>query len=201
MKTVLIVEDEKMIRQGIKTMVQRSGVPVEVIIECSNGKMALEVLKEQKVDVMFTDIRMPQMDGIELVKQMQSCEHVPLTVAISGYDDFSYAVEMLRKGVREYLLKPIERERIKEILEELNREIESQQAAEEDNKKMGYQQIKHLMLSDELTEDELGAIERAYADFFYAGDYRICCQNTCKRIRRQFRAWCDDDLPDIVKSV
>ena len=85
MKTVLIVEDEKMIRQGMKAMVQRSGVPVEVIMECSNGQMALEILKEQKIDVMFTDIRMPKMDGIALVQAMQECEHVPLTVAVSGY--------------------------------------------------------------------------------------------------------------------
>ena len=110
MKTVLIVEDEKMIRQGIKTMIMRSGVPIEVIMECNNGETALEIIKEQEIDVMFTDIRMPKMDGIELVQKMQSCEHIPLTVAISGYDDFSYAVEMLRNGVREYILKPIERE-------------------------------------------------------------------------------------------
>ena len=57
MNTVLIVEDEKMIRQGIKSMIQRSGVPVQTIIECSNGQMALEVLQSQQIDVMFTDIR------------------------------------------------------------------------------------------------------------------------------------------------
>ena len=129
MKTVLIVEDEKMIRQGMKAMVQRSGVPVEVIMECSNGQMALEILKEQKIDVMFTDIRMPKMDGIALVQAMQECEHVPLTVAVSGYDDFSYAVEMMRQGVREYLLKPVDREKVREILEKFNREIEEPQAA------------------------------------------------------------------------
>ena len=61
---------------------------------------------------MFTDIRMPKMDGIELVERMQECEHIPLTVAISGYDDFNYAVAMMHNGVREYLLKPIEREKI-----------------------------------------------------------------------------------------
>ena len=116
MKTVLIVEDEKMIRQGIKTMIMRSGVPIETIMECNNGETALEILKEQEIDVMFTDIRMPKMDGIELVQKMQSLEHIPLTVAISGYDDFAYAVEMLRNGVREYILKPIEREKITEIL-------------------------------------------------------------------------------------
>lgn len=69
MKTVLIVEDEKMIRQGIKTMIMRSGVPIETIMECNNGETALEILKEQEIDVMFTDIRMPKMDGIELVTE------------------------------------------------------------------------------------------------------------------------------------
>ena len=82
MKTVLIVEDEKMIRQGIKTMIMRSGVPIETIMECNNGETALEILKEQEIDVMFTDIRMPKMDGIELVQKMQSLEHIPLTVAM-----------------------------------------------------------------------------------------------------------------------
>lgn len=181
MKTLLIVEDEKLIRQGIKTMVQRSGVPVEVIIECNNGKMALEVLKEQHVDVMFTDISMPQMNGIELVKAMQSCEHIPLTVVISGYDDFSYAVEMLRNGVREYILKPIEREKIKEILEKLDRELASKKAVEETHQKIGYQQMKHLMVSAQITEEEIATTEKQYADSFYDGEYRVCCQNTQKR--------------------
>ncbi len=97
-------------------MIMRSGVPIETIMECNNGETALEILKEQEIDVMFTDIRIPKMDGIELVQKMQSLEHIPLTVAISGYDDFAYAVEMLRNGVREYILKPIEREKITEIL-------------------------------------------------------------------------------------
>lgn len=185
MKTLLIVEDEKMIRQGIKTMVQRSGVPVEVIIECNNGETALEIIREQKIDVMFTDIRMPKMDGIELVKRMQSCEHVPITVAVSGYDDFSYAVEMLRNGVREYLLKPIEREQISEILEKLNKEIESRKEQQATQRQIGYQQIKHMLLSHEMTEEELTAIEKQYSQ--QAGNqladaqYYVCCKNSAKR--------------------
>lgn len=175
MKTLLIVEDEKMIRQGIKTMVQRSGVPVDVIIECSNGEMALEVIREQKIDVMFTDIRMPKMDGIELVKQMQTCEHIPLTVAISGYDDFSYAVEMLRNGVREYILKPIEREKIVAILQKLNEELEDKKEAVATNQKIGFQQMKHLLLSDRVSEEEMKTLEKQYANQFYKEPYRVCC--------------------------
>lgn len=181
MKTLLIVEDEKLIRRGIKAMVQRSGVPVEVIIECSNGEAALEILKEQKIDVMLTDIRMPKMDGLELVRQMQSCEHIPATVVISGYDDFSYAVEMLRNGVREYLLKPIVREKFTEILRQLNDELENQGRQEKANKRMGWQQIKQLMLGNVISLEEKAAIERHYEDAFFKGEYYVCCQNSHKR--------------------
>lgn len=181
MKTVLIVEDEKMIRQGLKTMVMRSGVPVEVIMECNNGQTALDIIKEQKIDVMFTDIRMPKMDGIELVQKMQSAEHVPLTVAISGYDDFSYAVEMLRNGVREYILKPIEREKITEILKKLDAEITSRKEKEENSQKIGFQQMRHLMLTDKISAEEQKTIESQYASQFYAGNYYVCCQNAKKR--------------------
>ncbi len=185
MKTLLIVEDEKMIRQGIKTMVQRSGVPVEVIIECNNGETALEIIREQKIDVMFTDIRMPKMDGIELVKRMQECEHVPITVAISGYDDFSYAVEMLRNGVREYLLKPIEREQIADILKKLNEEIESQREQQATQRQIGYQQIKHMLMSDNMAEEELVALEKQYAkqagNQLADAEYYVCCRNSSKR--------------------
>ena len=78
MKTLMIVEDEKLIRQGIKSMVLRSGVDVEEIIECNNGLAALEILEKQNVDVMFTDIRMPKMDGISLVKEIQKMTKKPL---------------------------------------------------------------------------------------------------------------------------
>jgi len=181
MKTLLIVEDEKMIRQGIKTMVQRSGVPVEVILECNNGETALEVIKEHQIDVMFTDIRMPKMDGIELVKQMQSCEHIPLTVAISGYDDFTYAVEMLRNGVREYILKPIERDKIVGILQKLNDELENKKDVAWTNQKIGYQQMKHIILGNAVLAEEMDAVEKQYAEQFYNEPYRVCCQRAEKR--------------------
>ena len=63
MKTVLIVEDEKLIRQGLRKMIQRSGVPVEVIMECNHGETALEILKEQSSDVMFTAVSYTHLAG------------------------------------------------------------------------------------------------------------------------------------------
>ena len=71
MNTLLLVEDEKIIRQGIRIMIERSGVEIKEIIECNNGLSALEILKTRPIDVMFTDIRMPKMDGITVLKKLR----------------------------------------------------------------------------------------------------------------------------------
>jgi len=175
MKTVLIVEDEKLIRQGIKAMVKRSGVPVEVVMECENGEMALEIVKSQKIDVMFTDIRMPKMDGIELVHRIAECRHIPIIVVISGYDDFSYAVEMLRNGVREYLLKPVQREKIKELLYKFEEELEEKKQQRKTETQIGYQQLKYLFMQGRnISEEELDSLQQKYEDYFYKDPYVVC---------------------------
>lgn len=180
MKTLLIVEDEKMIRQGIKTMVQRSDVPVDVIMECNNGLMALEILKNQEVDAMFTDIRMPKMDGIELVTAIQDLPRKPLVAVISGYDDFTYAVEMLRLGVKEYILKPVDREKVTEVLEKLEEEIQKRKVNARENRYIGYQQIKYLMLNEHLTEQELEVLVNTYEESFIQNYIVYCLENTAK---------------------
>ena len=120
MNTLLLVEDEKIIRQGIRIMIERSGVEIKEIIECNNGLSALEILKTRPIDVMFTDIRMPKMDGIQLVDEIQKLDHKPLIAAISGFDEFDYAVNLMRNGVTEYISKPVDREIIKKTLEKFN---------------------------------------------------------------------------------
>lgn len=181
MNTLLIVEDEKLIRQGIKAMVQRCDVPIDNILECSNGETALEILRMQKVDVMFTDIRMPKMDGIELVKAMQELPHVPLTVAVSGYDDFTYAVEMLRLGVREYILKPVDREKVKEVLEKLNKEIDAGKESAIQDRNIGRQQLKYAILNENLTETEKELIIKQYGGNLSDNGYLIVCTNNTSR--------------------
>ena len=177
MKTVLIVEDEKMIRQGIRAMIQRSGVPIEVIMECSNGEMALEILQSQKVDVMFTDIRMPKMTGIELVQKIQELPEKPIIIAISGFADFSYAVEMLRMGAREYLLKPVEREKLWDIMKKLEQELTESNESSRTSKRLGHQQLKYLMLNEKITEEELNTMQSEYESEFNLHAYYVYALN------------------------
>ena len=175
MNTLLIVEDDKMTRQGIKAMVQRSGVPIQNIMECNNGQIALEILKSQRVDVMFTDIRMPKMDGIELVEAMQELEHKPLTVVISGYDDFTYAVRLLRMGIKEYILKPAEMEQIVEILKKLEEEISKNNENERKVREIGCQQLKYMILNEHITEKEIQAVTQRFEKQLLSKEYVVCC--------------------------
>ena len=154
-------------------MVQRSGVPVEMIMECQNGELAWDILKSKEVDVMFTDIRMPKMDGIELVHLANTLEKPPLIVAISGYDDFSYAVEMLRSGVREYILKPVERDKIADILKKLNEEIEGRNLKSQKDKDFGLKEVRQLVERPSLPEERIGEIAERYGVIFFGGPYKV----------------------------
>jgi two-component system response regulator YesN len=175
MNTLLIVEDEKKIRQGIRAMALRSGVQVSRILECADGEQALEIIPKEPVDVMITDIRMPRMDGIALVQKMQSCRQVPLTIVLSGYDDFSYAVELMRSGVREYILKPVEREQLFAAIRKMDAEIEKRQAAREMTLQINRQQLKYLMLDREITPRELHVITEQFTGSFFREAYVVVC--------------------------
>ncbi len=160
MERVLVVEDEKLIRQGIATMIKRCGVPVGEVLECANGLKALEILKEKEVDVVFTDIRMPKMNGMELVQAMQDLDRVPLTIAVSGYDDFSYAVEMMRHGVREYILKPVERDKLREVMEKLEAEIVRKKDVAQKTEHLGKKLITYILTDEGESEENLKMLDK-----------------------------------------
>ncbi|MCR5283178.1 MAG: response regulator [Lachnospiraceae bacterium] len=157
--TILVVEDEKLIRQGIATMIKRCGTEVGRVLECPDGEKAFEILQKEQVDLVFTDIRMPKLNGIQLVQKMQQLDEVPFVVAISGYDDFDYAVQMLRRGVKEYILKPVEREQIREVVARLDEEISRKKKDRDLTENTGSRLLKYLLLDKDAAPGELEALE------------------------------------------
>lgn len=175
MKTLLLVEDEKLIRQGIRSIIERSEVDVEEIIECNNGEAALEVLKNRDIDVMFTDIRMPKMDGITLVAEAQKLNHIPLIAAISGFDDFEYAVEMLRNGVKEYILKPVDRNIVAETLKKFENALDDKYVEENQNRKVAFQQLQYMLFYDNVTDVEIENICLTVSKYISLEKFVVFC--------------------------
>ncbi|MDD3404138.1 MAG: response regulator [Hespellia sp.] len=175
MKSLLIVEDEKIIRQGVRMMVSRSSVEVEEIIESKNGEEALEILKARHVDVMITDMRMPKMDGIALVKKAGELKHPPKIIVLSGYDDFHYAVEVLKNGARDYILKPIDREKVQEILQQLEDEILEEEKGRIVQHQMTRQQMKYYLIHASAGQNEIMNIKQQLETDIFEESYVACC--------------------------
>lgn len=119
---VLIAEDELPLLRGIKRMIEVLDPDFSVVFCAANGQEALDYLTQHTVDVVFTDINMPLMDGLELLSQLSDRDDLR-TVVISGYDSFSYAQKAIRFGTRSYLLKPIDRNELAELLWQFKTEL------------------------------------------------------------------------------
>lgn len=117
MDSVFIVDDEMWIIIGLKKLIEKSGLPFQVIGEANNGVAALEEIEEKNPDVLFTDIRMPGYNGLELMGKLNEKGLSPKVIFISGYADFEYAQSAIRLGAFDYLLKPIEQDKLNEVLE------------------------------------------------------------------------------------
>lgn len=179
MKRVVIAEDEKLIRQGIKAMVERSEVPVEEIMECKNGEEALEYISLNQVDVLITDIRMPKMDGVTLVQSIQKFSRAPKVIVISGYDDFSYAVELLRCGAREYFLKPVNREDIQKAMRKLQKELEEEELEGKEKVMMVYEEVRRLLTTECMEQEDINRIVKQTHECTVQTDYVVICTNFC----------------------
>ncbi|MFR2718394.1 MAG: response regulator [Ruminococcus sp.] len=121
---LLIVDDEELIRQGLKARLEYLGIDVDKIFEASNGNEAIEVVKNHTVDIVVTDIRMPDMDGLTLIREVQKIEKNIQFVVLSGYAEFTYAEQAIRLGVKSYLLKPVSNEELKNTFQKLYADME-----------------------------------------------------------------------------
>lgn len=119
----LIAEDELPLLRGLGQLIEKLHPAFEVVCEAKNGREALEYLSQHSVDVLFTDINMPVFNGLQLMEQARAlCPQLQIVV-ISGYHDFEYARQAMRFGAKNYLLKPVNRAELKELLDSLSQEM------------------------------------------------------------------------------
>lgn len=123
---VIVVDDERLIAKNIAKNIELCNSSFQVVAIAHNGEDALSQIQELRPSFLFTDIRMPVMDGLRLIQEAQ--HNVPLLrcVIISGYDDFHYAKKAIQFGVADYLLKPVDTEELSSLLTHLKQDMLSE---------------------------------------------------------------------------
>lgn len=126
MNHVMLVEDDEVIRYVYRKMKAWRSYDFHIAAEVSNGVRALEAFRQNPVDVIFTDIRMPLMNGIHLMKEVNKISPQTLFVLISSYNEFEYAREGLRLGAIDYIVKPMEEKQLEEVLIRVKQKLDTQ---------------------------------------------------------------------------
>jgi two-component system response regulator YesN len=161
MYSVFLVEDEVVVREGIRVSIPWESTNYALVGEAPDGEMALSILKDVKPDILVTDIKMPFMDGLALSRLVKKAQPWIKIIILSGHDEFQYAREAISIGVEEYLLKPVSAADMLKALDKVAQGIE-----EEKRKLDSLESLKRQALStaDVLRERWLGSLVTGEVD-------------------------------------
>ncbi|WP_413379191.1 helix-turn-helix domain-containing protein [Alkalihalobacillus sp. 1P02AB] len=142
---ILIIEDEPLIRKGLLkllTQIKLEHFILTKLMECANAEEADYLLKEQRFDLIFTDIEMNEMNGLNLINKWKGKMNDTQWVIVSGYDRFDYAQQAIQFGVQEYLLKPVTKKKLSETIQRCLQNLE-----EKNDDFIGPSQVEHFINS------------------------------------------------------
>jgi len=126
MLKVLIIDDESIIRKGIKNIINWKQLDCEVCADASDGIEGIDLIKKYLPEIIITDIRMPGLDGISMIKQVKSIVPNSKIIILTGYRDFDYVHEAIKCGAFDFLLKPTKIEELTSVLSKAVNEINEQ---------------------------------------------------------------------------
>lgn len=116
MMRVMVVEDEQLVSKGIILTTDWQKMGCEVVAQANNGLEGFELFQKLKPDIVITDVRMPGLDGIEMIRRIRTT-HIPSEfIIISGYSEFEYARRAIQLGVKDFLIKPIDDSELEQAL-------------------------------------------------------------------------------------
>lgn len=146
MVKILIVDDEKIERNGIRFLLNHQGIEAELYEE-TNGVKALEFLAHHRADILLTDIKMPFMDGLTLIKEVSAKYPEMKIIIFSGYGEFEYAKQAMKYNVNNYILKPVDPKEFENTIGQVLKELESEKLDKELKEESRQFVKEHILLS------------------------------------------------------
>lgn len=169
MYRVLIVEDEALIREGFKRTIDWASFGLEIAAEAKDGEEGLILAQRNRPHLIFADIRMPGMDGLEFAERAAKLLPDAKIVIVSGYKDYEYFRQSLQLGLFDYLLKPVDEDELIRVVEQAVRKIEENQsdkrkAIETESRIQKSENVLHAALLCRLAEGDLSPLRESAPD-------------------------------------
>lgn len=162
MYKIMLVDDERNIRNGIKHLIDWDGLDCEVVSDCRNGKEALDYIKDNEVDIVVTDIKMPVIDGLELCKNIKENKYDVEVIILTAYSDFTFAQKAIKYNVVDFVIKnefieelPSAVEKAKEIINEKRKESKKIQLSINDYNEYRLHILTRLALSQNVSIEDI----------------------------------------------
>lgn len=174
---VLIVDDEVLIIKGIKQMLLHSQIKLSNIYTATSGLEALKLFKRYKPELLVTDIRMPSMTGLDLIKKMKATSIPFKSLIISSYDDFQYAKEGILLGIENYLIKPINQQELitslQETIDKINNERLHQELWTVNETEIFKDNFLRRLLTKSISQDEIDNWQELLVPYNYWEQFTI----------------------------
>jgi two-component system, response regulator YesN len=155
MLKAVIFDDEYIVLQGLEMMIDWSKYGIELVGTASNGYAAIDLVETHSPDIVFTDIRMPGMDGLKVVEKILAVAPEIICIVFSGFNEFEYVKKAIKLGVSDYLEKPITISMMEECLQRILEKIQQQNTV--------------LSLEEKLEDSRTELIEKATMDLLLQG--------------------------------
>src|SRR4030095_11838307 len=185
MTSLLIVDDDQYIREGLKRLINWKALHITQISEAEGAYEALELMEAQKSHIVLTDIRMPKGDGLHLIEQIRLRNWNTSIVVLSGYNEYAYVRQAMKHQVEDYLLKPIDASELTEIIASCTERFQGQYIAEQMQRE-SFQLLKNNILlrwvQNRIQHDQLREkLKFLQLPLLMNERYQICIIDWCDR--------------------
>ncbi|MDV4150715.1 response regulator [Clostridium sp. AL.422] len=190
MYDVMLVDDEKLITQGLMNIIDWENLGLKVREIAHNGEEALNKFKERAVDIIVTDINMPKLTGLELINEIKKINSNTRFTILSGYDEFAYAKEAIKYGVESYILKPINEKELEEVMCKIVKGLDSKK--KEKNILLDKNRKLIQYLEGMLDEDFIYDMEDSISIDIYNKVYTVANIKMLRRENEEERVYIED---------
>lgn len=191
---IVIVEDEIRIREGLNRLLGKINREYEVVGEADNGKDGVELVRKTAPDLIITDIRMPEMDGIEMLTRLREEDIPTKAIVLSAYSEFAYAQKAIKLGVSEYLLKPIAVDELTQSMSRVAVQIQEQRQVNRSQALRSLENVCYgILLSGMQVNEELSE--------FLSYEYQVDVQGAFTAVPVYLDGWYQENQEKVKISI